>query len=692
MTASWAEFALACALGCALLLVPGTLVLRRVGARLSQALCLAPLVSVFAYGSLSVVLSAAGVPCTFFSVAALPVAALLAACARARAHVRRARWGGSGRRLPRDLVTLVPYGAAGILVTGFVLVSNLDGPASLIQAWDNVCHFNLVRSMQESHVWTTLSTTYYPGEMARIDPFPGSSGYYPVAWHLVSVLLVDALGISPTMAGNVTNALCAGVVFPLGVCALLGRVFERRPRVVACGALCCLAFASFPWNLIVRWTLYPNLLSFALLPAEVAALLLLFGERALARRRVAAGVAAACGGVTLALVQPNAVFSAAVFLVPYATWRVWSRYAGRFGRRYALGRALLVACLVLLVWMTLYGAPFMRGVVGYFWQPMMDAGAAVRGVLAASFVGGGAQPVVSAVLLVGVLAGLALPEVRWAVAAFALSSAIFVVAVSGDDGMAKHLLSGFWYTDPYRVAAMSAVYAVPLASLGLQVLADGAARVAGALADRLAAGRRLPLRAGWERWVVLVAFAALVFGPAVAARAGDAALAGAGELGRVSLAVAERNRAEGRAGYDAEKMAFVERVRALVGPDELVLNQPYDGSLYAYGASGLNVYYRYMSGYGDGGETRESLSIRTGLARLASGARPDVVAALARTGARYLMILDRDREGFDRPFPPYRQERWRGIDAVDDATPGFEAVLAEGDMRLYRIVAEGGGR
>ena len=32
-------------------------------------------------------------------------------------------------------------------------------------------------------------------------------------------------------------------------------------------------------------------------------------------------------------------------------------------------------------------------------------------------------------------------------------------------------------------------------------------------------------------------------------------------------------------------------------------------------------------------------------------------------------------------------ELWSGIRAIDDSTPGFETVLSEGDMRLYRITA-----
>ena len=34
----------------------------------------------------------------------------------------------------------------------------------------------------------------------------------------------------------------------------------------------------------------------------------------------------------------------------------------------------------------------------------------------------------------------------------------------------------------------------------------------------------------------------------------------------------------------------------------------------------------------------------------------------------------------------YHPDEWAGIDSVNDETPGFEIVLSQGDMRLYRIV------
>ena len=38
-------------------------------------------------------------------------------------------------------------------------------------------------------------------------------------------------------------------------------------------------------------------------------------------------------------------------------------------------------------------------------------------------------------------------------------------------------------------------------------------------------------------------------------------------------------------------------------------------------------------------------------------------------------------------FIAYEPDKWAGVAAVGDDTPGLEVVLSEGDMRLYRVTA-----
>jgi len=97
----------------------------------------------------------------------------------------------------------------------------------------------------------------------------------------------------------------------------------------------------------------------------------------------------------------------------------------------------------------------------------------------------------------------------------------------------------------------------------------------------------------------------------------------------------------------------------------------------------LNLYYRDISGYGGEDERPESSTIRCRLAAEASN--PSVRDAVLTTGAEYLLVLDRDVEHMKELFFLYDPAAWEGIEGVVDETPGFEMVLSEGDMRLYRI-------
>ena len=53
--------------------------------------------------------------------------------------------------------------------------------------------------------------------------------------------------------------------------------------------------------------------------------------------------------------------------------------------------------------------------------------------------------------------------------------------------------------------------------------------------------------------------------------------------------------------------------------------------------------------------------------------------------ARYVVQLDADLDDDATLFPNGSAGAWPGIVNLNDQTPGFELVLSEGDMRLYRI-------
>ena len=123
----------------------------------------------------------------------------------------------------------------------------------------------------------------------------------------------------------------------------------------------------------------------------------------------------------------------------------------------------------------------------------------------------------------------------------------------------------------------------------------------------------------------------------------------------------------------------------------MILNQPYDGSVYAWGIDDLNVYYKAWQGNWLGKPTAQSKLIMNSLDSMDDDQH--VCRAVKESHAQYLMLLDRtdykpdpdDEAKVISDYASYKKHDWRGVDAVHDGTPGFTPVLQQGVMRLYKI-------
>ncbi|MBP3867141.1 MAG: ATP-binding protein, partial [Eggerthellaceae bacterium] len=126
---------------------------------------------------------------------------------------------------------------------------------------------------------------------------------------------------------------------------------------------------------------------------------------------------------------------------------------------------------------------------------------------------------------------------------------------------------------------------------------------------------------------------------------------------------------------------------SIIPEGSLVINEPNDGSAYAYGVDGLRTYYRYWRGYNSPNETEkpESALIRARICNIATD--DEVRAAVELVGAEYVLQLEQGERSWQTSMWVYEDGRfWRGIDAVDNETEGFECILSRDDMRLYKIV------
>lgn len=376
--------------------------------------------------------------------------------------------------------------------------------------------------------------------------------------------------------------------------------------------------------------------------------------------------------------QPNAVFSAAVFLIPFCVYRS-AVEAGRRCREpkrrmevmLAAGSVAL-ACVALL-WVAALSLPFMQGAVAVYWPPIHSRAQGLVSVLGMGFAGSSVQPIAACLVAAGALYTLRKRRYLWLTCSYLLACCIYYVSAVEGDTLLKHALSGFWYTDPYRTAALAGILALPLLAMGLYV----ACKIVGKTLASVRAPGENRLKA-LSLAVVAVAFLALNFLPVRGALG-----LGQGAFQGIAATATALNDGSAVNAYSEEKSRFSKHVKEVVPSGALIVNQPYDGSLFAYSLDDLNLYYRDISGYGGEDERPESSTIRCRLAAEASN--PSVRDAVLTTGAEYLLVLDRDVERMKELFFLYDPAAWEGIEGVVDETPGFEMVLSEGDMRLYRI-------
>lgn len=668
------------------LYVPGYLFLRALRvARLASVVC-APLVTVSVYGILTILYAKAGVFCTWTTlvVPALTVCGALCVvgCLVGTGKGRVLGFSIGDRSHRRDWLYLGLYVAVAFASAMFLFVRSLDGLDSFVQDFDNIHHLGVTLGYVESGNWSPFSATLYAtADAARINPLPEST-FYPAAWNWIAASLVGSIGASVTLAANVVNFVLVVVVFPTNMFLLMRLVFRDAPSVVPFGALVTLGFSAFPWGFFTFGPLYPNMMAFSMLPSVAFCFISLFQKGEGKKTRFIAAVVFCIGLVCFIFSQPNAIFTLGVFLIPFCVYQV-ARGADRLSapssRKPFLKVALCALCIVLIaiVWYAFYSAPFMQGVVTHFWPSFSTKSQALVDVLLLVFRGEGTQIVLASLVVAGILYTLKKREYLWISCAYLMMCVLFIVDVTSDAPV-KFLLTGFWYTDSCRVAASAALFAMPLAALGLW-LAVRAVKYLLSLASNMQ-----------ERTKSAVAVCAISGAFLLTNLYPNFLIAGFGAvktgMGSIASTLVTKNDYGQSRVYDADEIAFVDEVVDAIPAGSLVVNNPDDGSAFSYPTSGLNTYYRYLRTYGEDNETKESATIRNSLSRIGSDER--VRAAVDRIGAEYVLVLDQGEVEGDRPrfFTYENGKNWHGIESIRDGTPGFETVLSRGDMRLYRIV------
>lgn len=665
----WGSFAFIIILITCVLYLPGSFIARVFRFDAITSICIAPALSMFVLFLSALVFAGFGL-----DVSGLVIIAPLVICSILSYFFNRFVARVGGRKLTERLICffrstdfriLMTYVVFSSAVCFVIYVLSLDSAASFFQGFDNYYHISQVRTFIKSGVYASLEVFTYPN-----------------LWHSMVSVFSSASSSFPTVAANAFNVVVLSFVIPTSVFLFLKTIFccdGKQPKwgLMVAGSIVLACSTTFPWNYIANGPLYPLFVGWALLPIAMTFYLRMIRCQLFSLRQILFLSLFILASFITAVGHPSCIFAAIVLLAPATVSEILIRNEYRSRARVL---SVLFLAFICAFWATCYKSPLFSGVLSFDWGTKSTLGEAIFDTFILSLMPTLAPQILLAVLtFIGCLVVWNNREMRWMVGSLVLAGCLYVVSM-GVPGQLKNLLTGFFYTDQNRTAAILGFALIPLASVGIWNCIR--------LVSRLLKVVEAPVTSfiGFSFALVVIPFLISSFTPSYpngsySSDGSGKMLAGAGFNFRK---LTEYNTLGDDAFcYDMDEINFVERAKDIVGTD-LVLNYPYDGSLYAYAFNGLNVVNRDW--WFTDSESGDPMTIlRTGINRVQSD--PRVLDACRDANVRYIMILDYghlDGEGvftYEHIVP----EAWTGLTAFDDSTPGFKLLLSEGDMRLYEV-------
>ena len=589
------------------------------------------------------------------------------------------------------------YVAIGLLTVGLLFLPTLPSASSFVQGWDIVHHLDVTQAMIESQKYSSIHYDFYSTVEASITPWePGTSGFYPSGWNIIVALTTQLVSTTVPIAGNALNFVSAAIIFPLSICSLIAKVLPKHRIALISGAFVCLAFFVFPWSLLIYGPIFPNTVAFCVMPSIWWIFMQMTRSKTPKHDLIWLIVIFVLGLITLFILHPSTIFSSIVVLLPWSFARIGEskRRVVLFGKQIkpvTLAYAFFIFALV--IWSVFYYVLIVRGVaLNFWWSAYSSLQDAILHALGMDFIGqsyaGGElvspQPILSICVLVGAVWTFKHKQARWMVSAFMYLSILCIFIITFDVPL-KGYLSGFWYTDPFRIAASCVIMAIPLAALGLATLAEAALETFASWREKASqAQTKAQTCVFCNVWAKPLIAGAVI--ACVVVLNYVVPMPNLKSEKPIPAATAFKQASEKAYGdhyiLTSEELEFLRRVELTVPAGAVIANLPQDGSLWAYGTNDLHVLWRFPNGY-DASERPASAILRKRLNRIASD--PEVLQTVRDLNVQYVLILNNVVDYSNAVTSTYKPGTFRGITQITDTTPGFEVVLEEGSMRLYKI-------
>lgn len=659
---SWAA-TLPIAMACiAILFVPGGILAAAMGLRGLPMWAAAPVLTVSMSAVAAIVCGKVGiawtvVPLLIVAVLGSALAWILRRAINKRLHNKSAPW--RPHWAPAVVGQILGL-AVGTGLIAWQLVRVFGQPENISQTFDNIFHLNAVRYVLDTANASSLTLT----SMTNGDNAPY---FYPAAWHGMVALVVQLTGAPLAAAVNLFNLVIAALVWTLGCMLLVRTVAGPKPWLVGFAGILAACFSSFPILLLDFGVLYPNFLAIAMIPLGLAAVAVFFGVgNESGWHPIARFAVAPIAALAIAIAHPNGVMTLLALSVPVVLVSYWQRYLGSaLWRRRPKETALVTIGLFLAMAVLVLVWKFIRPPAeAAFWDRVQLPAGAVGEIITNSAMGRPAAWVVSALMLIGIYAAIRTRSHAWLLCCFAVTAFLFIMVSGVERGYWRNVITGVWYNDSYRVAAILPITALPLAALGFGWLMQGIHRILGRVEST---GEDAIHSRPQPDSVVLRATGAIAILLLTISMQGSPM--------KVAVAGASHNYAEtpDSALVSSDELALINKLDDIVGPNDVIAVSPWTGAAMAYAlADRRTTSMHTLSTYSS------NVEIINNALRDAE-TNPAVCPAVKATGVRYVLDFGpKEVHGDRHDFP--------GLDNLQDS-PAFELVTQVGEAKLYRLIA-----
>ncbi|GHU07697.1 hypothetical protein FACS189431_2680 [Alphaproteobacteria bacterium] len=411
--------------------------------------------------------------------------------------------------------------------------------------------------------------------------------FYPPLFHILAAALSGGSVMTGLAAAWVVSA---GLVFPIGMMLLVRyfvKSFDQRLQIVALVATPILAvsFFAFPYLLLQAGPLLAYGFALTILPWAMTSSLYLLDKLCLAiekkikvRELVRPLLLFVLSTGCLALAHPRALITYCLTILPFVIgWVV------RLGRVYKkqviitvssllLALVLGVVAFVVVAW-DQYGERLLNPEAWFKLHPPTQS--IFDGIISSLTLGVFDHAWPAIVVAVAVLASLVFLVIKkhYAVtAAFVLSAAIYFATVSLS-GAVANIITAPWYRDENRIIAMLVITFIPVVVLTVAELYKVFSR---------SLGKKLSIIA------IVVIFTTIVGVYGVADGHRDSIHASVNDAANV---VGDQNTKI----LTDEKIAAFDGMDDVIGPDDIVIGDPFSGAQYLYTYTGRKVYFSIIN-------------------------------------------------------------------------------------------------